>query len=106
MSAKLMKAMNMTSSFSNREKMRQALESPEQPFDLIAPLVHGAVIFPRCHSILLGRHDWDKAQLKCQLPGLIAFVCAVHEQIQWPWRLAQLAQQLAPLRRIVVLTGR
>src|SRR5680860_165149 len=45
--------------------------------------MYGAVVLPLGNSILLGRHDWDEAQIKRQLPGLVTFVGAVHEQIQW-----------------------
>jgi len=89
-----------------REDAAKALESTEQPFDLIAPLVHDTVVFPRRHSILLGWYDGDEAKIERQLPRLVAFVCPVHQQVQRPRRLAQIAQQFAPLRRVVRLAGR
>lgn len=74
-----------------REDPAKAFESAEQPLDLIAPLVHGSVVFPRRDAILLGRNDRNKAQIKCQLPRLVALVCPVHQQVQRPGRLAELA---------------
>src|SRR5271155_2184483 len=73
------------------EDTTEALESTEQPFDLIAPLVHFPVVFPRCDSRLLGWNDGDKSEIKRQLPGLITFVCTVHDEMQRPRRPAELA---------------
>jgi len=89
--------------FEAREDAAKAFEAAEQPLDLIAPLVHGAVVFPRCNSILLGWNHGNEAKIKRQLPCLITFVRPVHQQAQWPRRLAELAEQLAPLGRVVGL---
>src|SRR6266851_2952461 len=102
MSAKLMKAdEHDIELFEPREDAPKALESAEQPFDLVASFVHGAVVFPRRDPTLLGWHHWDEAKVERQLSRLIAFVCPVHQQIYRPWRLAQ----LAALGRIVGLAG-
>lgn len=61
-----------------REDAAKALESAKQPFDLIAPLVHGAVVLPRCDPNLLGRHNRDEPKIERQLPCFIAFVRSVH----------------------------
>ena len=92
MSAKLMKAMNIRSSFSNREKIRRKpLRPRKQPFDLIASLVHGAVVFPRRDAILLGWNDGDEPKIERELPGLVPFVCAVHQEMERPWGFAEMA---------------
>ena len=102
-----MKAMNMTSSFSNRrEDSPKTLESAEQAFDLIASLVHGAIVFPRRDPILFGRNNRDEPKIECELPGFISFVCPIHQQMQRPGSLTQIAEQLATLGRIVGLAGR
>src|SRR6185312_5345181 len=74
-----------------REDASEALASTEQPFNLVAPLVHCSVVFPRRDSILLGRNDRDKSKIEGQLPRLVAFVCPVHQQVQRPRCLAQVA---------------
>ncbi len=48
MIAMWMKAVNMTSSFSKREKMRQKpFQAAKKPLDLVAFLVKFPVVFPR-----------------------------------------------------------
>ena len=94
------------SSFSKREKMPVALQPPEEPFDLVPALVHFSVVLPRIESRLQRRHNGDEAKLQRQLTRLVAFVGAVHDQvnrtIRWPQRL----EQSPTLGRIVGLTGR
>src|SRR5206468_8502388 len=60
-----------------REDTAKALEPTEQPFDLIASLVHGAVVLPRRDAVLLGWNHGDKPKIERVLPGLVAFVSAV-----------------------------
>jgi Group II intron, maturase-specific domain len=69
-----------------REDAAKTFESAEQPFDLIAPLVHGAVVFPRRDTIFLGRNKGDEAKIERQLPRLVAFIRPIH-QVQRPWRV-------------------
>ena len=89
--------------FESREDAPKALEPAEQPFDLVAPFVQGTVVLPRPDSVLLGWHHRAKAEGERQLPGLIAFVRPVHQQVHRPRRSTQPAQELAPLGRIVGL---
>ena len=91
--------------FKSREDAPKALEPAEQPFDLVAPLVHGAVVLPRRDPVLLGWHHRDQAEVERQLPSLIAFVRPVHQQVHRPRRSAPPAQEFAPLGRIVGLAG-
>ncbi len=88
------------------EDAAKAFEAAEQPLDLVAPPVQGAVIVPSGDAVLLGRHDRDEAEGQGQLPGFVALVGAIHEQGDRPCRPAQLAQQLAAFRRIVRLPWR
>jgi len=74
-----------------REDAPESFESTEQPFDLIAPLVPGAVVLPGGDATLFGWDYRDKAEVECELPGLVAFVGTVHDQMQRPGHSAQLA---------------
>ena len=42
--------------FKPREDAPKSLEPTEQPFDLIASLIQGSIVFPGRESIVLGRH--------------------------------------------------
>ena len=74
-----------------REDASEAFESTEQSFDLITSFVHGAVVFPRGDPVLLGWYDGDKPEIKRELPRFVTFVCAVHDEMERPWRLAKMA---------------
>src|ERR687891_35051 len=77
--AKWMKAVNMRSSFSKREKIRRKpFEPAEQALDLVAPAIEVAVVGPRAEAVGVGRHDRLEAELQHQLPGLVAFIGPVH----------------------------
>lgn len=91
--------------FEPREDAAKALEPAKQPFDLVAPLVHGAVVCPRRGPVLLGWHHGDQAEVKRQLPSLVAFVRPVHQQVQRPRSVAQPPQEFAPLGRVVGRAG-
>jgi len=62
-----------------REDSAETFESTEQPFDLIAPLVHDLVVLPRRDSILFGWYHRDETKVECELPSLVAFVRPVHQ---------------------------
>jgi len=87
------------------EDSSKALQSTEQPLDLVAPLVHNAVVFPRRHPSLFGRNDRDETKIEGELPSLVTFVRSVHDQMQRSQGLTELAQQLTPLRRVMRLAG-
>src|SRR5512134_3689563 len=89
-----------------REDSTKALQAAEQPPDFVAPLVDRLAVMPSGESIGLGRHDRVEAQVQGQLAGLVAFVGAVHDQVQAPIRTAQRGQQLAALGRVVRLARR
>ena len=72
--AKWMKAVNMMSSFSKREKMRRKpFEPAEQALDLVAPAIEAAVVGPGVEAA-----GGVEAELQHQLAGLVAFVGSVH----------------------------
>ena len=88
------------------EDAPEALEPAKQTLDLVAPLVHLAVVLPGRDPIRLRGHDRDETQVQCQLPGLLALVGSVHQQMNRPTGLAQTLQERAALGRIVRLAGR
>ena len=88
------------------EDAPEALEPAKQALNLVAALVHLAVVLPGRDSIRLRWHDRDETQVQCQLPGLLAFVGAVHQQMNRPTRLAQTPQERAALGCIVRLAWR
>ena len=49
-------------------------------------------------------HDRDEAQIQRQLPGLVAFIRAVHQQVAGGGQIRDRAQQLAALWGIVGLS--
>ncbi len=64
------------------EDTSEALEPSEEPLDFVAALVEVSVIGPRRDAIGFWRDDGRKAEVECELPGLVAFIGAVHEQRQ------------------------
>jgi hypothetical protein len=62
MRVKVRKPRKRTSSFEAREDSAEALESPKEPFDLIAFLVEGAIVLPRFDAVGLGRDDGNHAE--------------------------------------------
>src|SRR6476620_12374530 len=68
----------------SRENASKSLQPSEQSLDLVASLVHRTVVFPRIDSIAFGRNDGNEVQVQRQLPGLVALVCTIHEQMDRP----------------------
>jgi len=64
------------------EDAAEAFEPAEEPFYFIASAIHGLVVLPGIQAVALGRDDWDKAEVQCQLASLVVLVGAIHEQIQ------------------------
>src|SRR5713226_4767334 len=60
------------------EDAPKALEPSKQALDLIAPLVHLAVVLPRRDSIRLRWHHGNEAQVQGELSGFLALVGTVH----------------------------
>jgi hypothetical protein len=83
-----------------------ALHAAEEALDLVSLLIESAIIAPGIDAIGLGRHDRDHAEREHQLPGLVAFVGAIHQQRQTFWHWPQFAQQLTSFRRVMRVTGR
>ena len=60
--------------FEAREDATEALESAKEPFDFIALLVEGTIIFPRLDAVGLERNYRDHAENKHQFPGQVVLV--------------------------------
>ena len=102
-----MKATNITLSFSNREKMRQNPLSRRNRRSI--SLRRWFISRSYSQDVNSGRLRWydrDEPQVQCQLPGLLAFVGAVHQQVNRPTELAQTLQEGTALGRIVRLAWR
>ena len=69
--------------FKPREEAPESLEPAEQPFDLIATLIQGAIICPWRESIVLGRDHRHIPSFHGQLPRRIAFIRPIHQQVDW-----------------------
>ena len=54
-----------------REDTPEAFESTEQPFDLIAPFVHDAVVLPGRDAARVRWNHGQKAEVECQLSGFV-----------------------------------
>src|ERR687892_1417034 len=105
--AKWMKAVNMRSSFSKREKIRRKpFEPAEQALDLVAPAIEAAVVGPGVEAVGVGRYDRLEAELQHQLPGLVAFVSPVHHHRHLFGASMPAGEQLASFGGIVRLSGR
>ena len=89
-----------------REDAAVALESAEQSLDLIAALVHGAVIVPRLKAIGLWWDDGNEAQVQSELAGFVAFVGPVHQQMQGAIGRPQAVEQSTAFNCVVRLAGR
>src|SRR4249919_7386 len=88
------------------EDSTESLQATEQPLDFVAPLVDRLAVVPGGDSIRLGRHHRGEAQVEGQLPGFVALVGAIQDQMHAPIRTAQRGQQLAALGSVVRLSGR
>ena len=60
-------------------------------------------LVPGFETVLFGWHDRDHAQIEYQLPRLIVFIGAVHDQGNAAWHGAESGQQLTAFGRIVRL---
>ncbi len=107
MSAKVMNPRNRTSSLSKREKIRRySLETAEQPFDLVASLVHLLVVLPGVTAGDLGRNHRQVSQIQGQLAGVLTLISAVHHQERLLGLHTQAAEQPPSVGSIVGLAGR
>ena len=88
-----------------REDAPEALQSSEQTFDFVAPLVHIAVVHPGVTPGPERRNHGCEAEVERQLACRVALVGAVHHQGRAGALAAETAQELAPLRRVVCLSG-
>jgi hypothetical protein len=90
----------------SREDAPEALKTAEQSFHFVAAFVHFPIVFPWFKPIALWWNNGDETQIQRQLPCLIAFVCLVHQQVQWPIGWPKALEQGSPLRCITGLSGR
>lgn len=89
-----------------REDAPKALQAAEQSLDFVSTFVHFAVVLPGLNACTQWRHDRDEAKIERELPGFIALVRFVHQEVQRAVRRAQAFEQCAPLRSIAGLAGR
>src|SRR5205807_9844350 len=92
--------------FEAREDAAEALQAPEQTLYLVAPLVHLTVVLPGRDARRLGRNDGYEAQVERRLSGLVAFIGAVHDQVQRSIGSAEPAEQCTPFWRVAGLPRR
>ena len=64
-----------------REDASTSLQSPEQSLDLVASLVHRAIIFPGIDSIALGRNHGNEVEVQRQLASFLALLRTIHEKV-------------------------
>ena len=88
-----------------REEAPIALESPEQPFDLVPTLVGFPVVVPFDFPVRLRRHDRRHSQVADEPAGLVALVGAVHRQGRARDRTGPALRQGAAFGRVVGLAG-
>ena len=88
------------------EDSTEAFEPPEEPLDLVALFVKGAVELPWLDAIGLWRNHRDHAQTEHQLPGLVAFVGPIHQHWQAFRHRPKFGQQGTAFGRIVRVAGR
>jgi hypothetical protein len=89
--------------FKPRENAPKSLEPTEQPFDLVASLLQGAIVFPWRASIVLGRHHRHRPSIPGQLPRGIAFIRPIHQQGDGARPVPEAVQPRSPLGGIVGL---
>ena len=90
----------------SREDAPEAFETTEQPFHFVSAFVHFPIVFPRFKAVALWRNNRDETQVQCELSCLVAFICLVHQQVQWPIGRPKALKQGSPLRCITGLSGR
>ena len=61
------------------EDTAESLQLPEQYLNIIAPLVHFLVIFPRINPVPAWGNHGLEPQIQCRLAGPVAFICPVHQ---------------------------
>ena len=84
-----------------REEAPVALESPEQPFDLIPHLVGFPVVVPFGFPVRLRRHDRRHPQVADELAGLVAFAGTFHRRRRARDRTGPALRQGAAFGRVV-----
>ena len=89
-----------------REEAPKSFEPAEQPFDLMAACIQGAIVVPWRAAIVFRGHHRDIPEFHGQLSGLIAFIRSIHEQGDRARPFPEAMQQLASLRGIVGLARR
>jgi hypothetical protein len=88
------------------EDSAEALESSEQPFDLVAFLVESTVVSPGFDAVGLWRNHRNHPQIEHQLPCLIALIGSIHQHRQAFRHSGKLPQQLPAFGSIVRVARR
>jgi hypothetical protein len=58
----------------------EAFQAAEEAFNLVAPLIHFPVIFPRGKPVWIWGNYREKTKIQSQLAGFITFVSPIHNQ--------------------------
>ena len=88
-----------------REEVPTALESPEQPFDLVPTLAGFPVVVPFDFPVRFRLHDRRHPQVADELAGLVALAGAVHRQRRARDRIGPALRQGAAFGRVVGLAA-
>ena len=89
--------------FKPREEAPKSLELAAQPFDLMASLIQGSIVFPWRASIVRGRPPRTIPYIHGQLPRRIAFLRPIHQPVDRARHSTYAVHQRSPLGRIVGL---
>ena len=104
-----MKAMNTRSSLSKRLKMRRKPLSLRNSRSISLRRRYSAfLILQGSTPLWMGRHDGYEAQIERELASLVAFICAVHQQVAGEgefWSSLDRVQQRTTLGGIAGLPG-
>jgi hypothetical protein len=83
----------------------KAFEATEGTFDFIAPAIPHAILLPRRKPVGIGRDNGSAAKFQSQLPGFVALIGPLHEQVARGRCGAPGPEQRAPLRGVAGLPG-
>ncbi|GAA4406011.1 hypothetical protein GCM10011450_14540 [Advenella faeciporci] len=83
-----------------------AFEATKQSLHLVSPSIHRAVILPWIQPPGGRGYDGDIAKIERKLPGFIALISAIHQQMDGPSERAEPFEQDTSSRRIMGLSGR
>jgi len=88
------------------EDPAEAFETTKQSFNFVSPFVDRLAVMPSSDAVGLGRYDGRESQVEGQLPGFIALVGPIHDQMHRAVRATQLRKEPATFGRIMRLARR